>query len=89
MKIVAVSQRIDLDRVRMEARDALDRQLCLFIHEGGGLPVPVPNLESENIRLSQWLSEVRPSAVVLSGGNDIGDCLERDATERAFASRSQ
>jgi putative glutamine amidotransferase len=32
--------------------------------------------------LYTWLHAIRPSAVVLSGGNDIGEYPERDATER-------
>jgi putative glutamine amidotransferase len=34
--------------------------------------------------LYAWLRAIRPSAVVLSGGNNIGDFPERDATESSL-----
>jgi len=39
--------------------------------------------------LQAWLDAVRPGAVILSGGNDIGECPERDATERFLLSWAQ
>lgn len=87
MKIVAVSQRVDIypDR-RNERRDALDQRLCLWLSDAGYLTVPVPNilcsLSSERHFLQKWLQRIEPNAVVLSGGNDIGDVIDRDDTER-------
>ena len=70
MKIVAVSQRVDHFPDRNEARDALDQSLAAFVVICGHVPVPVPNALGGAIR--DWLTLVRPAAVVLSGGNDIG-----------------
>lgn len=87
---IAVSQRVEFYADRDERRDSLDQRLCLWLRSGGYLPVPVPNClgaaTMETAKASQgelctWLYAIRPSAVVLSGGNDIGDYPERDATE--------
>ena len=91
MKTVAVSQRIDHYPDRNERRDALDQKLCAFLKECGFLPLPVPNgltkgragqgLQSLN-ELADWLEIFKPNAVLLSGGNDLGSCPDRDRTEK-------
>jgi putative glutamine amidotransferase len=80
MKLVAVSQRVDIFPERQERRDALDQALSAWLLFAGYLAVPVPNLAEVSARHA-WFSAIRPEAVVLSGGNDIGQCPERDATE--------
>jgi gamma-glutamyl-gamma-aminobutyrate hydrolase PuuD len=82
MKIVAVSQRVDQIDNYNESRDALDQRLVEFLVAAGYLPVPVPNVLGVGVR--EWLTVIKPKAIVLSGGNDIGLCLARDATERAM-----
>jgi putative glutamine amidotransferase len=79
MKVVAVSQRVDVFPERGESRDALDQWLIDFLLASGYLPVPVPNALQDE--LPTWLSAVAPQAIVLSGGNDIGQCSARDLTE--------
>lgn len=81
MKLVAVSQRVDAVPECQEVRDALDQKLAMFISCAGGLPIPVPNKMPNSYELHVWLSTIKPDAIVLSGGNDIGQCLERDLTE--------
>lgn len=82
MKLVAVSQRVDVHPERGERRDALDQRLMRFLHEAGLLPVAIPNdarIASELMASVQW------AGVVFSGGNDLttlgGITPERDATE--------
>lgn len=87
MKIVAVSQRVDHYPDRNETRDALDQRLAAFVAICGHVPVPVPNALGGAIR--DWLTVVQPAAVVLSGGNDIGQCAERDNTEFALLTYAQ
>ena len=82
MKIVAVSQRVDHFPERNETRDALDQRLATFVAICGYMPVQVPNSLGWAIR--DWLTVVQPAAVLLSGGNDIGQCAERDDTETAL-----
>lgn len=89
MKTVAVSQRVDVYPERGERRDALDQRLITFLLVLGYVPVPVPNglyiatLERhlDHTPLDAWLERLSPQAIVLSGGNSIGECLARDLTE--------
>ncbi|WP_454863082.1 gamma-glutamyl-gamma-aminobutyrate hydrolase family protein [Pseudomonas hormoni] len=89
MKVVAISQRVDAFPERGEARDALDQRLIAFVLAAGFLPVPVPNglclqtVDGERVHdaLQDWLNTALPHAIVLSGGNDIGECPARDLTE--------
>jgi GMP synthase-like glutamine amidotransferase len=98
VKIVAVSQRIDDYPDRNERRDALDQKLSCFLMECGFVSLPVPNGLSKKREgsegafngLGSWLQIFKPNAILLSGGNDVGACLDRDSTERAlidFASK--
>lgn len=84
MKIVAVSQRVDHFPERNETRDALDQRLAAFVAICGYLPVQVSNSLGRAIR--DWLTFVQPAAVLLSGGNYIGQFAERDYTETALLS---
>lgn len=89
MKVVAVSQRVDEFPGRDEVRDALDQRLITFLLVAGFVPVPIPNGlyeifakgKSSHESLVSWLSAVKPQGFVLSGGNDIGQRIERDLTE--------
>ena len=83
MKRVAVSQRIDVIKDRGETRDALDQQLNAFLVKCGYLPIPVPNFFSRD-EVMKWLNALSPDAIILSGGNDIGDYPSRDWTETAL-----
>lgn len=87
MKIVGVSQRVDTFPERNETWDALDQRLAAFLAIGGHVPVPVPNALGGAIH--EWLTVVHPAAVVLSGGNDIGQCAERYDTELALLTYAQ
>ena len=88
MKLVAVSQRVDEYPERHEVRDAIDQRLITFISVAGFNPIPVPNHISvssdKNKRIEtlwKWIEQIGIEAIVLSGGNDIGEYLERDETE--------
>jgi len=87
---VAVTQRIDDYPARNERRDALDQKLIDWITAAGFIALAVPNTlvkepesgqVSSDVALARWLLGVRPDALLLSGGNDIGEYPERDATE--------
>ena len=82
MRIVAVSQRVDNHPDRNEIRDALDRRLTAFVRLCGYVPAPVPN--NLDVAIHDWLNIVNPAAVILSGGNNIGQHLERDDTETSL-----
>ena len=89
MKVVAVSQRVDIISNRNESRDALDQRLVNFLSSLNCLVVPVPNNYARSFEdinntanfFESWISSVNPDAIILSGGNDIGEYIERDLTE--------
>lgn len=81
MKVVVISQRVDTHPERGESRDALDQRLIAFVLAAGFIPVPVPNRWQTPDDLDRWLTAVNPQAIMLSGGNDIGQCPARDLTE--------
>ncbi|MBS1189593.1 MAG: putative glutamine amidotransferase class-I [Rhodocyclaceae bacterium] len=81
MRLVAVSQRVDFHPARNERRDALDQRLAQWLKAAGLLTAPVPNLFESQEELDAWLDGMAPAAVVLSGGNDLGEAPERDRTE--------
>lgn len=94
-KKVAVSQRIDVHEEIREQRDALDQRLAVWISEAGYLPYPVPNYlrkrpsddkSSRQPVLEDWVRAIRPEAIILSGGNNIGEFSQRDDTERYLLS---
>lgn len=81
---VAVSQRINYFPARTEWQDSLDQRLVSWIKNLGALPIPVPNVLMPISALQAWLEAVAPRAIVLSGGNDIGENLGRDETEKSL-----
>ncbi len=83
---VLISQRVDCIPQREEKRDALDQAWGRTLHELLGCPLamlPVPN-RPEGV--NNMLAACNPALIVLSGGNDIGEAPERDATEAALLS---
>ena len=82
MRKVAISQRIDFLKERNETRDCLDQRLSKFILETAGHVIPVPNSYEDKNQLLLWLEAVQPDALVLSGGNDIGEYKCRDQIEK-------
>lgn len=78
---ILISQRVDVVLARGERRDALDQAWGRTLTDMLGQQVqilPMPNRPQDvGAALARW----EPSLVVLSGGNDIGEALERDETE--------
>ena len=99
MKIVAVSQRVDQFPERNEIRDALDQRLISFLMHANCLPIPVPNVlhlgEStgakikDQVGVNAWLKVVAPQAILLSGGNEIGQFQSRDFIEDRLLAYAQ
>lgn len=78
---VAVSQRCDAVAGRDEVRDALDVRLTALLWELGFLPVPLSSAIGDH---GEYLEALMLDAVVLSGGNDIGQTPGRDRLETAL-----
>ena len=82
MKLIAVTQRVDVSSPHGERRDALDQRWSLFLAQCGLVAVPLPNnpeLAAEIVR------RVAVQGLLLTGGNTLacygGDAPERDRTE--------
>ena len=88
MKLVAISQRVEIFKKYDEIRDLLDQRLSSFCLDAGYLPVPIPNVLDDQI-LRQWLISLQPIALILSGGNDIGEYPKRDNVEKNLLNYSQ
>ena len=89
MKTVVVSQRVDNYVERNEIRDALDQKLTLWLSQAGYIVIPIANQlalvpTAQEIGFHDWIHSIKPDAVLLSGGNDIGEFIERDNLERAL-----
>ena len=74
-KRVVVSQRCDPVVGRDETRDALDIHLSALLWELNFLPVPMTSAISDH---EEYIQALMPDAVVLSGGSNIGQTVERD-----------
>lgn len=84
LPLIAVSQRVDRIEGRDETRDALDQRIAQWLIGVGALAVPVPNVLGTGPGIGAWLEALSPHAIVLTGGNDVGGCPPRDATETAL-----
>lgn len=84
-RIAVISQRVDYLSTRNEVRDCLDQSLVDWLLEASVLPYPVPNTIHNSVAttkyLSFWLDHINPDLVILSGGNNVGECMSRDLTE--------
>jgi N5-(cytidine 5'-diphosphoramidyl)-L-glutamine hydrolase len=59
--------------------------------QAGFLPVAIPNIltcsdSSKEATLEIWIQAMQPNALILSGGNDIGEYQMRDASEHHLLS---
>ena len=80
--IIAVSQRVDKIPSINEDRDSIDQRLINWILAAGFDPITVPNTIHNFDKLQNWINLIKPDGLLLSGGNDIGDSLNRDTTEK-------
>jgi putative glutamine amidotransferase len=76
-----ISQRRDKVAERDEVRDALDVRLTALLWDLGFLPIPMASPIGNH---AEYITELMPDAVVLSGGSDIGQAPERDRLETAL-----
>ena len=81
--------RVDHITSRSETRDVIDENLINFVSCIGFIPVLVPNTllsinKSSTLDISLlecWLKNIKAEAIILSGGNYIGQYPQRDQTE--------
>jgi len=95
VKKIILTQRIDFKDDINETRDALDQRLVQWVVTAGYMPYIVPNTLNINDNVSDggsvptlgiWLQNLQPHAIVLSGGNDIGQYPQRDESEKYLLS---
>jgi gamma-glutamyl-gamma-aminobutyrate hydrolase PuuD len=78
--IILISQRVDHFEQRNETRDSLDQALSLWVIASNALPLHLPNVLLPEM-LTQLLTQLKPSGIILSGGNNVGEHYDRDYTE--------
>ncbi len=81
-KQIFITQRVNINHERDERLDALDQRMVDWVDKIGGDAIPVPNCYFDKVSI--WASKLSPKAIILSGGNNIGEAPERDATEKAL-----
>ena len=77
---IAISQRIVTNSTYHEVRDCLSQEWPSWVTATfpGAVMVPIPNAP---MMIPCWWNELKPDALILSGGNNIGDRPLRDKTE--------
>ncbi len=80
MKAVVISQRVDVFPDRNETRDALDSRLNDWVLKAGFVPFPIPN-SIDKFTVNSWVRRIKPTGLILSGGNDLGEAPNRDFLE--------
>lgn len=75
---IAISLRLSQSQNYSEKRDALSRDWPIFLEKIGAYPLLVPNSISN---LEDFLTEMNPDAIILSGGENLGENPERDTIE--------
>lgn len=78
MKKILISQRRDNVPNREEVRDGLDVKFASIFFDLGYLPIP---LCSELCDAAGYIEALEPDAILISGGNDIGEQPKRDTLE--------
>ena len=97
---VLVTQRVDIVKSCKETRDSADQKLIEWLIKAGFLPIPVTNKlivvdNDKKININKqyifqnWLESIEPNALLLSGGNNIGEYPARDETEKFLLNWAQ
>ena len=90
MGLIGVTQRVVVDPVHGERRDALDQRWTVFLQVCGLTPIILPN----NAEIAEHLLvEMSLDGVLLTGGGNLtvygGDAAERDRTEHRLLERAR
>ena len=78
MKKIIISQRRDKIPNRDEERDGMDVKIAPLFYELGFLPIPVC---SELYDKEGYIAALKPDAILINSGNDIGEYPQRDMLE--------
>ena len=69
MKLLGITQRVEVVTSHGERRDCLDQRWWNVAHSLGFVPVPLPNLPCG--RMKEFLGKLNISAILFSGGNSL------------------
>ncbi len=81
MKNVGISLRVELIDKYNEKRDCISHDWINFLQKINCTPILIPN-NLNNVE--NYISDLDLDAIILSGGDNIGDFPERDKTENAI-----
>jgi N5-(cytidine 5'-diphosphoramidyl)-L-glutamine hydrolase len=88
MKLVGLTQRVELVPTHRERRDSLDQAWTCLLQTLGFLPVPLPNGPADKVEA--YLDNLAFGGIILTGGNDLcvssgsDQAPERDRFERSL-----
>ena len=78
---IALTMRVTQATRYREPRDSISHDWLTRLRDWGMTPLPLPNVLSD---ACAYLDDLAPDLLVLTGGDDLGETPERDATERAL-----
>jgi putative glutamine amidotransferase len=78
--IILISQRVDYIEPRNETRDSLDQTLSRWVISVNAIPLSIPNTLTSD-KVIALLEQIKPTGILLSGGNNVGEFSDRDKTE--------
>ena len=81
MKILGITQRVQVVPLHNERRDCLDQRWWDVAQTLGFIPVPLPNVP--DVRLKSFLKPIKISAIIFSGGNSLG-FIDASSPDAAF-----
>ena len=76
---IAISSRVFTSSTYYEKRDGISQDWSKFLSQMNIIPIIIPN-NYQNIL--DFLNEITIDGIILSGGDNLGDFPERDATEK-------
>lgn len=78
---IGISLRVVTADTYDEKRDALSQEWSIFLEKLNCNPIFIPNTLSD---IKSYLCDLDINGIILSGGDNIGDNLERDITEKTI-----
>jgi len=81
IKKILVTQRIDKIKSRNITIESIDKKLLEFCMKIGAIPISVSSTVCNKYGFNIYLNNFSFDGIILSGGNDIGSCIERDNFE--------
>ena len=81
MKKIGISLRVELIKKYDEKRDCISHDWINFLQKIDCMPILIPNNLHD---VENYITDLNLDAIILSGGDNIGDFPERDKTENSI-----